>query len=205
MKSFKEYLIESKRTYEFKIKVAGECPKDCGSKIKEALSAYKVVSCSSGKGVPISEKQTDFPQLENVGVTIFDVVVSYPANTVQVREAVANKINVVPAKIRVRNMKEEEELELNHEHDNAEGSLLEKDYEASAEGQKVVGETQKMALLKELGKMKTTTGTEYEAEGAYPKTSASKAPGEKIKAPAVKQNNKSPVAGKKAKLTPVKG
>jgi dissimilatory sulfite reductase (desulfoviridin) alpha/beta subunit len=35
MKSFKDYLTESKKTYDFKVKIAGDCPKDCVKKIKE--------------------------------------------------------------------------------------------------------------------------------------------------------------------------
>ena len=162
MKSFTEYLTESKKVYEFKIKIAGDCPKDCVPKIKEALSTYKLESCSKGKGVPITEKQMDFPQLENVGVTIFNVCLGYPANSVQVREAVANKLNLVPAKIRVRNMQEEEELALNHEHDHKTGqSLLGKDYEAGTEAQTLVGEKRAMSMLKDLNKVGHQGLTQY--------------------------------------------
>jgi hypothetical protein len=162
MKSFTEYLTESKKVYEFKIKIAGDCPKDCVPKIKEALSTYKLESCSKGKGVPITEKQMDFPQLENVGVTIFDVTVCYPTTSLQVREAVANKLNIVPAKIRVRNMKEEEELALNHEHDDKTGeSLLGKDYEAGTEAQSLVGEKRVKSMLSDLSKVSQQGLTQY--------------------------------------------
>jgi len=162
MKSFTEYLTESKKVYEFKIKIAGDCPKDCVPKIKEALSTYKLESCSKGKGVPITEKQTDFPQLENVGVTIFDVTVCYPTTSLQVREAVANKLNIVPAQIRVRNMKEEEELALNHEHDHKTGeSLLGKDYDAGTEAQTLVGEKRVKSMLSDLSKVSQQGLTQY--------------------------------------------
>ena len=64
MKSFTEYLTESKKVYEFKIKVAGECPKDCASQVKKALAQYKVEKCSAGKSTPIQETQEEFPGLE---------------------------------------------------------------------------------------------------------------------------------------------
>lgn len=178
MKSFTEYLTESKKSYEFKIKIAGDAPKDTVAKIKEALSLYKVESCSKGKGVPITEKQVDFPQLENVGVTIFDVTLSYPANTVQVREAVANKLNVVSSKIRVRNLAEEEELARNHEHDGKTGeSLLLKDYEDSSEGQSLVGEKHVMGMLKELNKVSHQGLTQY--KGVNDEILAKSVPAEK--------------------------
>ena len=193
MKSFKEYLLESKQTYDFKIKVAGDCPEDCVAKIKEALSTYKVESCSAGKRTPITEKQIDFPQLENVGVTVFDVTLSYPTTSVQVREAVANKLNIVPANIRVRNDQEEEELALNHEHDELTGeALLEKDLE-EVDGQKLVGTKHAMSLLKELGKNKTT-GTQY--KGTNDKLLAKKAPSEKPAKAEKHTPSASPISGK---------
>ena len=110
MKSFKEYLIESKQTYEFKVKVAGDCPKDCATKIKEALSKFKVESCSGGKSAPIQETQADFPTLKNVGVTVFDVCTEYPATSLEVRDLVAEHCNISLSSIKVRNLKEQEEL-----------------------------------------------------------------------------------------------
>lgn len=201
MKSYKEYLFESKKTYEFKIKIAGDCPDDCVSKIKEALSSFKLESCSAGKRTPITEKQVDFPQLENVGVTIFDVELSYPTTSIQVREAVANKLNIVPANIRVRNQQEEEELETNHEHDEASGeSLLEKDLE-EVDGQKLVGNKHVMSLLKELGKNKTV-GTQV--KGTNDKLLSKKAPSEKADKQKVATNNTSPVGSRKVTLPTVK-
>lgn len=193
MKSFKEYLLESKQTYDFKIKIAGECPEKCADKIKEALSTYKVESCSTGKRTPITEKQIDFPQLENVGVTVFEVALCYPTTSIQVREAVANKLNIVPANIRVRNEQEEEELALNHEHDEATGeALLEKDLE-EVDGQKLVGTKHAMSLLKELGKNKTT-GTQY--KGTNDKLLAKKSPSEKTAKAEKHTPSASPISGK---------
>jgi hypothetical protein len=193
MKSYKEYLTESKKTYDFKIKIAGDCPEDCVTKIKEALSPFKLESCSTGKRTPITEKQIDFPQLENVGVTIFDVALNYPTTSIQVREAVANKLAIVPANIRVRNEQEEEELALNNEHNDATGeSLLEKDLE-DVDGQKLVGDKHVMSLLKELGKHKTS-GTQV--KGTNDKILAKKAPAEKSAKADKVPATKSPISGK---------
>jgi len=176
MKSFKEYLTESKKVYEFKIKIAGNCPKDCVAKIKEALACYKIESCSSGKSTPITEKQVDFPKLENVGVTIFDVTLCYPTNNVQVREAVADKLKVASSTIRVRNMAEEEELAINHQFDEKTGeSVLNKDYETS-NNQSLVGEQYVMNFLKGLTQEKKTG---HAVEGANEKLFPKQAKGAK--------------------------
>jgi len=205
MKSFKEYLTESKKVYEFKIKIAGDCPKDCAATIKEALSQFKVESCSGGKTTPITEKQVDFPQLENVGVTIFDVCLSYPTNTVQVREALANKLKIVPAKIRVRNMQEEAELEINHEHDGKSGkAMLGTAYENS-DNSELVGEKHAMNFLKELNKDKhqgtQISGYNDEILAAGTPKHSKETPGKQVKV----KNNAVNIFTKQIKVPTAKG
>jgi hypothetical protein len=181
MKSFKEYLTEGKKVYEFKIKIAGDCPKDCSAKIKQALATYKVESCSGGKSLPIAEQYTDFPEQKNIPVTIFDVKLAYPATSQQVRASLSGNLNVAEGRIKVRNPLEEKELELNLEHGEKSGeSLLTQDYDAGADGQKLVGETQKMKLLKDLAKNKYEP-TEYKAD--KPKSESSQSPLGKVKNP----------------------
>lgn len=157
MKSFKDYLTESKKTYDFKIKIAGDCPKDCNKKIKEALELYKVESCSSGKGLPIAETYIDFPTYKNIGVTVFDVCVAYPTTSSQLRSAISEKLKISEDKVRVRNLREEAENDINYANKEKSGeSLLNKDYEKDAGAQKLVGGEHAMSLLKELGKAKPT-------------------------------------------------
>ena len=130
MKSFKEYLVENKQVYEFKIKFAGDCPKDCVMLIKRALSKFHVESCSSGKSTPIQETQTDFPGLANVGVTVFDVCTGYPATSLEIQNLVAEHCKTSADYIRVRNLKEQEEEQLNHANDELSGeALIEKEYD----------------------------------------------------------------------------
>jgi hypothetical protein len=194
MKSFKEYLIESKQTYEFKVKVAGDCPKDCATKIKEALSKFKVESCSGGKSAPIQETQADFPTLKNVGVTIFDVCTEYPATSLEVRDLVAEHCNISLSSIKVRNLKEQEEVELNHANDELSGeALLEKPQLEDTDGQKLVGDKQRMSLLKELGKNKVEL-TQY--KGVNDKILAKKVPSEKSAKADKLPATKSPISGK---------
>ena len=69
MKSFKEYLLESKQTYNFKVKIVGEQDKTAADKIKSALGQFKVESFSAGKRTPIQETQADFPTHQNINVT----------------------------------------------------------------------------------------------------------------------------------------
>lgn len=161
MKSFKEYLTESKKVYEFKVKVAGDCPKDCTKKIKEALAQYSVASCSGGKSTPIQESNVDFPELKNVGMTVFDVCTNYPATSVQVRNAVSTILKKTLSEIKVRNLAEELETEINNQYAEKSGeTLLGKDYPTDG-AQEAVGEKRVENFLKELSKTKHNM-TQYE-------------------------------------------
>lgn len=154
MKSFTEYLTESKKTYEFKVKIAHDCPDDCAAKIKEALSMYDCTNCSSGTSMPIQETHFDFPEEKNIKVTAFEVTLNYPTNSREIRAAVANKLQKSESCIIVRNPAEEAEVLLNHANDKkSENSLLEKPYEKE-NNQAKVGDKHVSNFLKELSKAK---------------------------------------------------
>ena len=78
MKSFEQYLTESKKTYKFKIRVAGEVPEGFANTLEGALQKYDVKNLSAGKTTPITEKPLDFPQLQNMEVTHYEAEVNYP-------------------------------------------------------------------------------------------------------------------------------
>jgi hypothetical protein len=196
MKSYKEYLTESKRVYEFKVKLAGDYEK-AGELIKAALAQYKVESCSSGKRLPIAETHAEFPHVKNTNVTIFDVSTAYPVNSVQVRAAIAEKCRCPISSIVVRNLAEESEIEINHQYDEKSGqSLLSTEYEADSDNQKLVGEKQKFKLLKELTKDRKTL---EQYKGVNDAILASSVPSESTSTDSTKSNTKSAVGSTKVK------
>ena len=198
MKSFKEYLTESKKVYEFKVKIAGDV-ENASETIKSALSMYKVESCSAGKRTPIQESPVDFPEHNNVNVTMYDVTTAYPANSAQVRAAIAQALKITETCVKVRTPAEEAECELNHQHDEKSGeALLEKDYPAE-NNQNMVGNNRTMELLKELSKVRHEL---EQYKGVNDQILAAKVPSEKAEGPAVKeakQQNKSPVGSSTVK------
>jgi hypothetical protein len=202
MKSFKEYLTESKKVYEFKVKIAGDCPKDCTEKIKLALSQYQLESCSGGKRTPIQERQVDFPEHANVNVTVFDVCTCYPATSLQIKNSIAETLKMSGALIKVRNAMEERELAINNANAAKSGkSVLEADYEKE-DNQKLVGDKHTMSLLKELGKSKSVG---EQKKGINDTILAKSVPTETLKDKPAKQNNTSAVGSKKVKLPTAKG
>jgi len=200
-KSFKEYLLESKQNYDFKIKIVGDISKDDADKIKSSLVRFKVESFSEGKRTPIQKTQIDFPDVENTQVTIFDVSLAYPATSNQIRDLVADTLNITHSEVKIRSTKEQEEDEINSKYDqnNLSGeATLGKPYEKS-DHQALVGDKHTMELLKELGKTKKT-GTQY--TGVNDKILAKKTPCEKTKTSKTNKVTKaiSPVGSKQNKI-----
>lgn len=206
-KSFKEYLLESKQNYEFKIKIVGEVDKEKADKLESALVRFKVESFSEGKRTPIQKTQIDFPDYENTEVTIFDACLAYPATSNQLRDLVADALEITHSEVKIRNTKEQEEDEINAKYDqnNLSGTAnLGKPYEKS-EHQDIVGGKHTMALLKELGKTKKT-GTQY--KGVNDKILAKKSPGCQTETPKTGKITKplSPVGSIQNKIpSPIKG
>ena len=156
MKSFKEYLTEGKKIYEFKVKIAGDIPSGYEKLIKSALSQFNVESVSKPKRTPIQESPIDFPNVKFSEVSVFDVVLSYPTTSQVVAGALNNALKVGEYRVLVRSLGEDAEAKLNAESmiaPSGKDALLGKDYEASNH-QELVGEKQKLNFLKSLAKDK---------------------------------------------------
>lgn len=83
-KSLVEYLTESKRTYEYRIKIVGDVDADQLESFKNKLKQYDVVSINGPKKSPIQKTLMDFPGIENQSVMTFEVMFNYPATEPQV-------------------------------------------------------------------------------------------------------------------------
>jgi hypothetical protein len=161
MKSFKEYLTESKKIYEFKVKIVGECPKDCAGQIKFALSQYHVSSVSTGKNTPIQEQHSEFPEHKNVRLSVFDITLDYPATSPQVRDLISSALGKSLSEVKAMTAREVEEYSINHAHDErTRKSIVGTEQEASNHS-KLASEQQKMSFLQELGKEDRHVGTQY--------------------------------------------
>ena len=94
MSTFKDYLTESAKSYDYKIKVAGDLDKDFASKLESALAKFEVANMSAGKKTPIMTLPLDFPALSNEQVTIFDVTTNYPASQRVMHEYLSDILKV---------------------------------------------------------------------------------------------------------------
>jgi hypothetical protein len=165
MKSFKEYLTESKKIYEFKIKIAGDLPPGFEKDVKLGLDKFDVQSISKPKRTPIQESPIDFPNVKFSEVSVFDVALNYPTTSQVVKEALAQAIRVSESKILVRTLGEESEAVLNATSmmvPDGKDALLGTDYEKS-DNQELVGDKRVMSFLKDLNatkhELEEVTGT----------------------------------------------
>jgi hypothetical protein len=79
MKSFRHYLMESVRTYHYKIKIAGQPDKNWIDMFCYNLQKFDPVKIGNPKTTPIQKDPYGFPGLENQSITMIDVEFKYPA------------------------------------------------------------------------------------------------------------------------------
>lgn len=152
MKSFKAYLTESQKTYEFRVRVAGEFNGDAVTKMKQVLEAFKVVNVSTPKRLPIHESPL-FPNCGPCEVNIIDVEIAYPANDDQIRNLIAECGCAPAANIRVNPKNSPFEATLDGtEVSNKDGGIVleEPDMKAEAVEKDLVGDARVPNLIKEL-------------------------------------------------------
>jgi len=102
MSIFKDYLTESTKSYDYKIKVAGTIADDFKNRMETALQKFELAKMSAGKKTPIMTLPLDFPALSNESVTIFDVTTNYPVAVNTLKEYLADYMNMNSSLIVVR-------------------------------------------------------------------------------------------------------
>lgn len=102
MSTFTHYLTESAKSYDYKIKIAGESKDIDTNRLETALGKFELAKMSAGKSTPIMTQPLDFPALSNESVTIFDVTTNYPASPQQIREYLADYMNMNVSQIVVK-------------------------------------------------------------------------------------------------------
>ena len=158
MKTFTEYLAESKKYYVHKIKVAGELPENFVDNVKSRLAKYEIASFEQVQKTPIQKLPLDFPELENAEVTIFEVSTEYPTNPQQL-EVELKEIGIDASRFRIRNPNEPSEIEQavmdSESTDEDKAALLDKsDYEemSAIEHKDYFGDDFNKSFLQDLAK-----------------------------------------------------
>ena len=199
MSTFAEYLTESTKSYDYKIKVAGPIADDFANKMETALQKFEVAKMSAGKKTPIMTQPLDFPQLSNEEVTIYDVTTNYPVTSREMKEYLGTYMNLPQTHIVVRKPNEpteeyQEQMQVakNSEYQNKLLDLEMKD-SPKVNAEDFHSTKANMSLLKELLKDRES---KYEVEkGSDNKTQDAMSKEEESKPSPIKAAHKGPVKG----------
>ena len=86
MKTFQQYLAESVKTYDYRIKICGDVPPSFVDQLKDKLEQFDIVNMSKPKTTPIQTLLKDFPNERNQSLTFIDVNFRYPAIDPQIKQ-----------------------------------------------------------------------------------------------------------------------
>jgi hypothetical protein len=109
MKNFQEYLAESQRTYNYRIKIVGDVEPAFVKMLEEKLKQFDPVKITAVKKTPIQSKPADFPAAANESVSSMDCEFRYPAIEPQIQQ-IAQLLGLDPNRIRLLTTAYEESL-----------------------------------------------------------------------------------------------
>lgn len=79
MKTFRDYLVETAKTFDYRIKICGDLPDGFESAFRDALKQFDPVTTGTFKTTPIMSNPQGFANWPNSPVNILDVEFRYPA------------------------------------------------------------------------------------------------------------------------------
>lgn len=109
-KTFKNYLAESERTYNYRIKIVGDVSNDWLNQLKAKLKQFDPVTIGAIKSTPMQLQPADFPAFKNDSVSSMDVEFRYPAIEPQIKQ-IAQLLFLDPNRIIMLTTKYEEDLD----------------------------------------------------------------------------------------------
>ncbi len=105
MKSFKEHLTESKKRYDFRIKIAGEFTTEQEDSMKRLLGRFtdeNTLQSFKKSKTPIQAVPLDFPQVKNCEVSIYEVTLDFPTTQYELTEYLSSELGVGKSHLVVR-------------------------------------------------------------------------------------------------------
>ena len=155
MKSFTEYLTESKKRYDFRIKIAGDVSSEQEDTMKRLLGRFTNENTLTGfkkSKTPIQAVPLDFPQVKNCEVNIYEITLDFPTTQYELTEYLATELGIGKQYLVVRSPNEASEEYQNIE-PKREGALLtDPDYKEApnAQMEDYYGDKYNSGFVKEL-------------------------------------------------------
>jgi hypothetical protein len=111
MKSFVEYLIESSKTYEFRVKVAGEITNEHMERIENHMERFGLESISKPKRTPIQKQPAGFSEsVKDSEVNVFEISTNYPATPQQITAMLQDILGLPESHVVTVNKNDPEEI-----------------------------------------------------------------------------------------------
>tara|TARA_B100001094_G_scaffold295635_1_gene317137 strand:+ start:4084 stop:4593 length:510 start_codon:yes stop_codon:yes gene_type:complete len=124
MKSLAQYLAESEKTYEFRLRSLDEISDDCMDRVESHMKKYSMESMGAPKKT-IMHKPRGFGDVGAREIYTYDIKTKLPATTNAIQEEIASICGVSLGAMIVNNMNESEELwEVEEESDEEATSVL---------------------------------------------------------------------------------
>jgi len=140
MKSYKEYLKESKQSYKFRVKLAHELTDEQLDKIERHLGKYDVESVSAPKKLMLQSAPYDFPQLRGYEIYVIEFDTARVASAYQIQTELCNLLGLGDNLMKVRSehepLEKQEQGSLDASESEAESILADADY---SEAEKIDG------------------------------------------------------------------
>jgi hypothetical protein len=102
MKSLKEYLTESKKTYTFRVKVAGDVTTEDETKLRGLLDRFSITEFKKTAQTPVQSFPLDFPKIRNRNVNVWEVTLDYPTTSNELTEYLSSNLGRTNEELVVR-------------------------------------------------------------------------------------------------------
>lgn len=191
MKAFKAYLTESKRTYDFRVRIADcDLNSDLLGKIELGLKAFDLADITKPKSQPVAHCN-EFAALGPVARQQFEIKLNYPTTNDGVRNVIHRSSGIPAQQIIVRGVLEDD-MPTDETSGDMTTNIGNDELKDQAGAQDHVGEKRKESLLKQLiaDRTEPTQVTGHNDEILAKSLHKEKAPKTSADAP---QNNTSPV------------
>ncbi len=162
MKTFRELLAESTKTYAVRVKIAGDLPEAFEKKLKDYMTKYEVVEFKKVGSTPVQEHPHEFPRINNKEVAIFDVETQYPISFAQLEGVLAEQFGLSRDHIRVKHPADVTEIMPDDEGE-YESKLMDNEYKDAPKTEPTYGDEYNMSLFKELMKDRSEQSATQEA------------------------------------------
>jgi len=98
MKTFTQYLVESEKTFDYRIKIVGDLPGNFVKEFSTRLKKFDPVKITPVKSTPILARPRDFEAFPNQAVSMMDVTFRYPAIPPQIQQ-IAQLLGLDPDRV----------------------------------------------------------------------------------------------------------